>query len=251
MSNQHTALNQHTTLIESSVPGPSIKLCDVSLKSGEQTLLDAINVNFEAGRWHGIIGPNGSGKSTLIKTIMGMNKHTGTIQLSWPHGRSGNIGYIPQLVPFDASLPISVRDYLLMSLSDKPLWFGRRLPKSAFEALDVIGMADKTERKLGDLSGGERQRLMLTTALLQKPGLLILDEPMTGLDEAGRAQSLTILERFKQAGGTLLMIEHDWHLVQQYCDVIHWINKTLTPAQLGHQPKLSEPALSPIFQEQA
>ena len=220
-------------MIPENLAGPSISLEKVSLKSGAQILLQDISCKFEAKKWHAILGPNGGGKSTLLRTILGLNNHTGTINIDWPittsqpNNTKERIGYIPQLMPFDASLPISVRDYLLMSLSSRPIWFKRSLPSNITEALKHIELTDKLDRKIGDLSGGERQRLMITTALLQNPSLLILDEPMTGLDRQGREDTLQLLTRFHKSGGTILMVEHDWNLVNQHCDRAYWIDKGL------------------------
>lgn len=224
--------------------GPSIELDKVSFRPNEQCLLDDLSLSFEAGKWHGIVGPNGGGKSTLIKTILGFNGHQGQVSIVWPEGKRGRIGYIPQLVAFDASLPISMQDYLLMSLQTRPVWFKRQLPQPCYEALESLGLSNKLKHKLGDLSGGERQRLMLASALLKQPSLLILDEPMTGLDEAGRAQSLNLLSQFKAVGGTLLMIEHERSVIQAYCDQVIWVDKQarimkaeeLDNLVLGHAP---------------
>jgi len=214
--------------------GPQITFDQVSLKAGSQVLLKPISCEFSAGGWHAILGPNGGGKSTLLKTILGLTSHHGSIRIKWPSSTAssdkstlGKIGYLPQLMPFDASMPISVNDYLLMSLTNKPVWFKRQLPKTAIDALKSIHLEDKLNRKISDLSGGERQRLMLITALLQNPSLLILDEPMTGLDKKGREDVLHLLENFHQAGGTILMVEHDWPLVQRYCNQVYWIDQSL------------------------
>ncbi|MFC3149796.1 metal ABC transporter ATP-binding protein [Litoribrevibacter euphylliae] len=221
-------------MIPSLISGPSLTLDNVSLTIGSQRLLDAIHCEFESGQWHAVLGPNGGGKSTLLKTILGLTPHSGSIKVNWPKealtgakSKRGNIGYIPQLMPFDASLPISVRDYLLMSLSSRPIWFKRKLPKTVETALEHIQLKDKLDRRIGDLSGGERQRLMLTTAMLQNPSLLILDEPMTGLDKTGQQETLSLLSKFHQAGGTIVMVEHDWNIVKNHCDQVYWIDSSL------------------------
>ena len=216
-------------MIPDKIYGPSIHFEQVSLEQGSQTLLDNISCQFDAGQWHAVLGPNGGGKSTLLKTLLGLTPHQGKVTIQWPGAiqGKGRIGYLPQQIPFDSSLPISVRDYLLMSLSSRPVWFKRKLPKPALEALEHIHLINKLDRKIGDLSGGERQRLMLSTALLQKPSVLILDEPMTGLDKDGQQDALSLLTQFHQAGGTIIMVEHDWALVQKYCQNIFWIDKQM------------------------
>jgi zinc transport system ATP-binding protein len=216
-------------LIATKIHGPSIVLEQVAVREGQQILLDPITCTFEAEYWHAILGPNGSGKSSLLKTLLGLKNHSGTISLhkagrATQKEQQTDIGYVPQLVPFDVSLPISVRDYLLMSLTRRPVFFGRTLNSEVKKALEQVRLQDKLERRLGDLSGGERQRLMLVCALLQQPSLLILDEPMSGLDASGRDDTTALLTRFRDAGGTILMVEHDWGLVQTHCDVVHWLD---------------------------
>ncbi|MEM7564034.1 MAG: metal ABC transporter ATP-binding protein [Pseudomonadota bacterium] len=220
-------------MIPSEIPGPAITLKQVTVSEGQQVLLDPISCRFEGGQWHAILGPNGSGKSSLLKTILGLKNHLGTIRIEWcssvtnQASRQTPLGYLPQLVPFDASLPISVRDYLLMSLSSRPVYLDRELNGTAYNALQKVDLHDKLERRLGDLSGGERQRLMLVCALLQNPALLILDEPMSGLDADGREEIIALLEAFRDAGGTILMVEHDWSLVQAHCDYVHWLDRDI------------------------
>ncbi|MGB1322179.1 MAG: metal ABC transporter ATP-binding protein [Vibrio gallaecicus] len=220
-------------LIPDVILGPLITLKNVGLVEGKLTILENINTELKAGGWHAILGPNGGGKSTLLKTILGLTHHSGEVAIHWPHSSDysqahmNDIGYMPQLSPFDSSLPISVRDYVLMSLSTKPVWFTRTLKKNVQLALEELGLDDKLERKLGDLSGGERQRLILGIALLKKPSLLILDEPMTGLDQQGQEQCLSLLSKFHRSGGTLLMVEHDWEVVKKHCQQVYWIDKTI------------------------
>ncbi len=222
-----------TPLFATSIFGPAINFESVGLTEGSLTILNDINAEFTAGGWHAVLGPNGGGKSTLLKAILGLTQHHGTIQIHWPQtepkspARFGSIGYLPQLLPFDASLPISVKDYLFMTISIKPAWFQRKLPHEVLSALIEVGLDGKVERKIGDLSGGERQRLMLCVALLQKPSLLILDEPLTGLDQQGRKEVLALLSKFHQSGGSIIMVEHDWQVVAHYCDHVYWVNKSL------------------------
>lgn len=238
-----------SSIIENEILGPSISVNDVSVLEGTLTILEGASGNFAAGQWHGVLGPNGGGKSTLLKTILGLTNHKGVINIEWSKKadeakKYGTLGYLPQLTPFDGSLPISVRDYLLMSLSTKPVWFKRSLPKTVLQALAEIGLNNKLERKLGDLSGGERQRLMLCTALLKRPSLLILDEPMTGLDQQGQQDCLELLQRFKESGGTLIMVEHDWEVVEAYCDSVYWIDQTIVTQCTSQEFFAENPASS-------
>ncbi|OLQ91867.1 hypothetical protein BIY21_12690 [Vibrio ponticus] len=221
------------SLVATNISGPSVHLENISVDEGNLKLLNQVDVIFESGGWHAILGPNGGGKSTLLKTILGQKNHQGRLTIHWAHAPNKTnktkqrIGYLPQLMPFDASLPISVRDYLLLNLSPKPIWFNRSLSDQIKHGLVNLGLEEKLGRKIGDLSGGERQRLMLCTALLQKPTILILDEPMTGLDKQGRDDCLQLLKQFHHAGGTIIMVEHDWQVVEQHCEHIYWVDKHL------------------------
>lgn len=219
-------------MIADSIDGPSIVLRDVSLAYGHNILLENIAGVLKKGRWHGVLGPNGGDKSSLLKTILGLQSHTGAVEIHWPHKQTSGVnlktvGYVPQLLPFDISLPISARDYLLMSLRRKPLWFKRRLSREIINALSVVNLDNKLERKLGDLSGGERQRLLFVCTLLRQPQLLILDEPMTGLDQQGKECVLKLLSQFHQAGSTIIMVEHDLQIIHDYCDQAYCVDKTM------------------------
>ncbi|USD67274.1 ATP-binding cassette domain-containing protein [Vibrio sp. SCSIO 43136] len=220
----------NTHLISQKIAGPKICFEGITLNEGPVQILHEINCTFSSGGWHAVLGPNGGGKSTLLKTILGMTNHRGKLSIHWPLSptpKHKTFGYVPQLSPFDASLPISVHDYLLMTLTTVPVWFKRNLATDVIDALREVQLEDKLKRKLGELSGGERQRLMLCTALLKKPSLLLLDEPMTGLDKQGREDCLHLLKMFHQAGGTILMVEHDWEVVEKYCQQIFWVDKTI------------------------
>lgn len=214
-------------MIPEKIHGPAIELDQVAVNEGSQVLFDPISCRFEAGQWHAILGPNGSGKSSLLKTLLGLKNHRGMININWPDKQQARLGYMPQLVPFDVSLPISLRDYLLMSLSQRPVFMHRKLDDKVLQGLEQLRLHDKLERRLGDLSGGERQRLMLLCSLLPEPSLLIVDEPMSGLDAAGRDETIGLLTDYRNAGGTIIMVEHDWQLVEANCDFIYWLDGTI------------------------
>ncbi|WP_250654896.1 metal ABC transporter ATP-binding protein [Alkalimarinus coralli] len=175
------------------------------------------------GQWHAIVGPNGGGKSTLLKTILGLMPHQGDVSISWPGNKKGGVGYMPQMQPFDRSVPISVLDYVLMSATKMPLWCSRKLPHSVFDVLERVRLTGLLDRKVGALSGGERQRLLLAVALLHSPSLLVLDEPLSGLDREGQEEMLSLLSEFNRQGGTIVMVEHDWQVVIDHCHQAYWI----------------------------
>ncbi|SBS29766.1 Zinc import ATP-binding protein ZnuC [Marinomonas aquimarina] len=203
--------------------GPSLKLQGLGVTIKGMTLLQPLNLTLSGSLWHGIAGPNGGGKSTLLKAIAGLHNHRGQIELHWPNGKN-NIGYMPQLSPFDASLPVTALDFLRMHCDKRPVWRRYKGDPKIAAVVERVGMQKLLSKRLGTLSSGERQRVLLACALLNEPHILLLDEPMAGVDKDGREQILEILVDFKAQGGTIVMIEHDWQILQQHCDTLAWID---------------------------
>jgi zinc transport system ATP-binding protein len=217
-----TALSPSTTLAP--FIGPTIEIANLGIQLGKITLLESLSTTMESGLWHGILGPNGGGKSTLLKSITGLMPHTGTIDMLWPNEQAPTIGYMPQLAPFEQSLPISVLDYLRLNSQNRPVWLSFKNRKDINEVVELLGIESLLKNRLGTLSMGERQRVLLATALLQKPSLLLLDEPLAGIDKAGQEKILDVLSEFKKQGGTIVMVEHNWQVLQQYCDQAYFID---------------------------
>ncbi|NRA83356.1 MAG: ATP-binding cassette domain-containing protein [Gammaproteobacteria bacterium] len=208
--------------------GPAIEIKDLVIKLANVTLLKSMTTTMEAGLWHGIVGPNGGGKSTLLKSIAGLMPYHGTIDMAWHNDHPPIIGYMPQLAPFEPSLPISVLDYLRLNSQNRPVWFSFKNRKDISQVVELLHIEALLNNRLGTLSMGERQRVLLATALLQKPSLLLLDEPLAGIDKAGQRKILDVLTDFKNQGGTIVMVEHNWQVLQQYCDRAYLINGGLT-----------------------
>jgi zinc transport system permease protein len=139
---------------------------------------------------HALVGPNGGGKSSLIKTLLGQMPHQGQLSLHWP-GQPGTIGCVPQALEFDRGLPMTVDDFMAAMCQRRPAFLGlsKHYANAIGEALERVGMQDKRKRRMGALSGGERQRVLLAQGLIPAPQLLVLDEPMSALDEAGSRSS--------------------------------------------------------------
>lgn len=206
--------------------GPSIAFADVSLNLGRTTILDRINFNVRAGSVHALVGPNGGGKSSLIKTLLGQTPHQGELSLQWS-GSPGLIGYVPQALEFDRGLPMTVDDFMAAMCQRRPAFLGlsRHYAKAIGEALERVGMQDKRKRRMGALSGGERQRVLLAQGLIPAPQLLVLDEPMSALDEAGIQVFERLLGDWRQAGITVLWIEHDLEAVKRLADHVTGLNR--------------------------
>ncbi|MEM8309824.1 metal ABC transporter ATP-binding protein, partial [Morganella morganii] len=166
--------------------GPAIEFAGIDLSLGGSRILDGVRLRVEAGSVHALVGPNGGGKSSLVKTLLGQMPHRGELRLEWP-GAPGCIGYVPQALEFDRGLPLTVDDFMAAMCQRRPAFLGlSRSRRPAIDAaLERVGMLAKRGRRMGALSGGERQRVLLAQGLVPPPQLLVLDEPMSALDEGG------------------------------------------------------------------
>lgn len=200
--------------------GPAVVLADVNLQFGASRILRDIGLQIAAGEVHALVGPNGCGKSSLIKTVLGLMPHTGEVRLHWPTAKPGVVAYVPQSIECDRTLPMTVQDFLGCMLQALPLYIGirREVRERIDEALSRVGMASRASRRMGDLSGGERQRVLLAQSLLPPAQLVLLDEPMAALDQAGMAVFERLLEDWRQQGATVLWVEHDMMAVRRLAD---------------------------------
>ena len=205
--------------------GPSIEFENVNLTLGNSRILQDINFAVRAGEIHCIIGANGGGKTSLIRSMLGQMPHSGNITINWHDNRV--VGYVPQLLEFDKTLPVTVRDFMGMTCQNRPIFLGvARSRRSQIEdVLDRVGMVGKNKSKLGSLSGGERQRVLFAQALIPEPALLVLDEPMTGLDLHGREILERAIVEFTSAGGTAVWINHDIAQVNEVADALTYIDR--------------------------
>ncbi|AZC27726.1 MULTISPECIES: metal ABC transporter ATP-binding protein [Pseudomonas] len=231
------------TAIETLLRGPAVEFDQVSLVLGRTTILDQVTFQVQPGSVHALVGPNGGGKSSLIKTLLGQMPHQGQLRLQWPT-TPGIIGYVPQALEFDRGLPMTVDDFMAAMCQRRPAFLGlsRHYAKAIGEALERVGMQDKRKRRMGALSGGERQRVLLAQGLIPAPQLVVLDEPMSALDEAGIQVFERLLQDWRQSGITLLWIEHDLEAVGRLADRVTGLNRrvlfdgpaqqTLTPERL-------------------
>ena len=207
--------------------GPAIEFEGVGLKLGNTEILRGVSFNVRAGSIHCIVGANGGGKTSLVRALLGQMPHTGRIAIQWNEGRV--VGYVPQALDFDKSLPITVADFMAMTCQRRPVFLGTpRGTRRAIEAaLARLGIAGKAGTRLGSLSGGERQRVLFAQALIPEPALLVLDEPMTGLDLMGKEILERAIGEFAEAGGTVLWINHDIVQVHALADALTYVNRTV------------------------
>jgi zinc transport system ATP-binding protein len=209
---------------------------------GDSHVLEDVSFDIGRGQFVCVIGPNGGGKSTLLRALLGLVKiHSGKILKA-----SSQIGYVPQQLRIDAAVPLRVDEFLSLKLSGHRVWFGSRgTRQKARKKLEEIGAGHLIDRQIGKLSGGEFQRVLIAYALLDDPELLLLDEPMTGLDVRGGLSFDGLLHHLHEhAGITILMVSHDLHLVEHVSDQVLCLNRTVhchgTPDQVLQPDNLSK-----------
>ena len=213
-------------------------------------VLEDITLSAARGEILGIIGPNGSGKSTLFKVILGLlNPWQGDVLVfGEPSGsQKGQVGYMPQIELVDWEFPVTVADVALMGRYGR-LGLVRRPSKSdrlaSEEALERVGMAHLRNNLIGELSGGQRRRVLLARALANHPRLLLLDEPLAGLDATAQHQLLDIVRGLQAEGTTVVLSTHDLSCVSIACDHGACLNQRLvaygTPEEILTEQVLNE-----------
>jgi zinc transport system ATP-binding protein len=206
-------------------------------------ILKNVNLHIHCGDLTAIIGPNGAGKSTLLKAILGEIMHSGELNfLDAKNKRTGKplIGYVPQKLDFDATSPLSVYDLFSSAHSEIPVWFRqpRKIRAKVMDSLKNVQVDHLIDRRLGALSGGELQRVLLAFALDPVPDILLMDEPVSGIDQNGLHMFYkTVSELRNNYDLSIILVSHDLNLVAQYADrVIFLNNKTVecagTPEQV-------------------
>jgi zinc transport system ATP-binding protein len=222
------------TFGERCVLGHAIEIEAVSVRLDGVSILENVSVSVPMGKLSVLIGPNGAGKTTLLMAMLGLVPYSGRIRFCacGPHG-SGvpRVGYVPQRLDFDRAAPISVLDFLCLSRRCRPLFLGcsRRTADSARAALERVGMARLAGRFLGRLSGGELQRVLLAQVLQDDPHVILLDEPVSGVDAAGEQLFLEIVRQITGSGErTVLMVSHDISVVAERAEHVIALNRTVT-----------------------
>ena len=207
--------------------GLEIQIKDLNLVLSGNEILEDINLTVKAGEIHCLVGPNGGGKTSLLRCILGQMPFTGSIEMKYEKDKI--IGYVPQVLDFERTLPITVEDVMAMTNQIKPCFFGlsKKCKPEIDNLLKKLGVFEKKKRLLGNLSGGERQRVLLAQALFPKPNLLILDEPLTGIDKAGEDYFKEIVKELKEEGMTILWIHHNLAQVKELADTVTCIKKRM------------------------
>lgn len=211
----------------------SIEMKNISVISGEDTLLDNVNLTFHCGELTALIGKNGAGKTTLLRTLLGERHYKGKISFTDHHGTvlpTPKIGYVPQHLDFDKSMPVSVSDFIAAAKRGNAVWFGKnkKMKESIRNMLDEMECGYLADRRLGALSGGELQRVLLALATDPVPDLLVLDEPVSGVDMAGLDLFYKrIMELRDEQHMAVLLVSHDLGLIRKYADKVVLLDKTV------------------------
>ena len=190
-----------------------VKLNNAGFKQNDKWLVEGVSLTVERGKIVTLIGPNGSGKSTTAKIALGIYKNIeGTVEKY-----TNKVGYVPQKISIDWTLPLRVYDFMLLTEDIKD--------EAIDEALTLTGVMHLKNKNLGNLSGGEFQRVLIARAISKKPELLVLDEPVQGVDYTGE---IALYELIKKISDTLncgiLLISHDLHTVMTATDHVVCLN---------------------------
>jgi ABC-type Mn2+/Zn2+ transport system ATPase subunit len=209
-----------------------IEIRSVSVFFDGTTALKDISLEIPAGKRIAVVGPNGAGKTTLFRLIAGTLAPTqGEINV-YGHDPSGHvcIAYVPQRSQVDWKFPATVREVVMMGRIRKIglfRWPSREDWRFVDNALHRVGMEPMSARQIGELSGGQQQRVFLAQSMAQEAEVVLLDEPLTGLDLPGQEQIFSLLDELSAEGVTVLVATHDLNLAAERFDQILLINRQI------------------------
>ena len=190
-----------------------VKLNQAGFRLKDKWLVKGVSLQIKKGQIVTLIGPNGSGKSTTAKIALGIYKKIdGEVEKY-----TNNVGYVPQKISIDWTLPLRVKDFMVLTENSKD--------KDINEALSLTGVIQLKNKNLGDLSGGEFQRVLIARAISKKPDLLVLDEPVQGVDFTGEIALYKLIKKITdELNCGILLISHDLHTVMSATDHVVCLN---------------------------
>ena len=210
-----------------------LRLTNVGVTIGGEAILRDITMHIHCGEMVALIGPNGAGKSTILRAILGQQEYSGIISFAMPgvrHRRDPKIGYVPQSPAFDSGDPFSVADLFACCMAKRPafLGLGKSMEEKVLQCLDRVHGRELIHKRVGTLSGGELQRVLLALALEPLPNILILDEPMSGVDVTGHKELMDMLDEIRRTYDlSILMTTHDFGILPRYADQVVLIDGTI------------------------
>jgi manganese/iron transport system ATP-binding protein len=211
---------------------PILDVHKLSVRYNGRLALENVSFHLHAGELVAVVGPNGAGKSTLFKVVAGVLQPASgevTVYGSVPHGHVC-IAYIPQRSQVDWSFPVNVADVVMMGRIAKlgPLgWPRKRDWNFVHQALETVELGDLAKRQIGELSGGQQQRMFIARALAQEAELMLMDEPLSGLDLPSQESLLSLLDTLQKQNVTVMVATHDLEQAAQYFDRIMLLNHRL------------------------
>lgn len=209
------------------------KINNIGVTIGKQVILKNVNIHIHCGELTVIIGKNGAGKSTLLKAILGEIPHTGEItflDMKENSKKKIKIGYVPQSINVERHMPTTVYDMFASYISDVPVCLkkDKKIYDEIKEHLKLFGAEKLIDKGIGNLSGGELQRVLLAIATKPLPNLLILDEPVSGIDVNGIKDFYEIINRLKtKYDMSIILVSHDLELVRKYADKVILLDKEI------------------------
>ena len=210
-----------------------IKISDISVFAGKTPIIEHVNVHIHCGKLTAVIGRNGAGKSTLIKAILGEVPHEGTIEfrdMKENKVKKLKVGYVPQHLNVKKDAPVSVYDLFASCISNVPVFLYRKkaLYDKILSRLALFKAENLIDKRLGDLSGGELQRVLLSIACTPVPNLLLLDEPVSGVDRKGMELFYRTIHSLKEKYDlSVILVSHDLTLVKEYADSVILLDRTV------------------------
>lgn len=210
-----------------------IKVHHIGVTLGEQVILEDVNMHIHCGTITAIIGKNGAGKTTLIRALLDDIPHEG--QIDFRDTENGEIkklkiGYVPQKLNIEKGTPISVYDLIASYQSTSPVFWSkkRKLYEEIKEVLRVFEAEELIDKQVCNLSGGQLQRVLLSMALMDEPKLLLLDEPVSGIDQNGMERFYRTIDYLKKNFDlAIVLISHDLDYVRKYADKVLLLDKTV------------------------
>lgn len=229
----------------------AVEVRDLTVAYGRRPVLEGVSLSVPRRAMVGIVGPNGGGKSTLLKAVLGLvPKQKGTVEIL---GRKVDretlrkVGYVPQREDVDWDFPVSAFDVAMMGrVPSMRLFRGPTASdrEAVLDALATVGMAGSADARIGELSGGQQQRVFLARALAQGAEVLILDEPVSGVDAPSQHEIFDLLRRLQARGKTVIVTTHDLSCVAERFDLALLLNRRVvaygSPEEVFTQELLNE-----------
>jgi manganese/iron transport system ATP-binding protein len=216
-----------------------LAVSDLTVRFGRRLALDRVSFDVPAGETVAVVGPNGAGKTTLFRAVLGeLEPSLGSIVSAEP------AAYVPQSDDEELDYPLTALDVVLIGGYRRRPWYrplGRALRREALDQLARVGLADRAGSQIGELSGGQRQRVLLARALLSQRRLLLLDEPLNGVDATTQEVIVAILAELRTEGRSMLISTHDLLMARRISTRMLFLNQSVVaygPADESFTPEV-------------